>query len=71
MLAAFSLYGEKVYYLPNFVSDSLRLPPLQAIMLIQEGQFSQLEDPVDFFQLFGITMENIVSVAGARRPPAP
>ena len=59
MLAAFSLYGKNVYYQPNFVSDSLRLPPLQAIMLVQEGEFTPLEDPVDFFQLFGITMETV------------
>ena len=59
MLAAFSLYGKNVYYLPNFVSDSLRLSPLQAIMLVQEEKFAPLEDPVDFFQLFGITMETL------------
>ena len=59
MLAAFSLYGKNVYYQPDFVSDSLRLPPLQAIMLVQEGEFTPLEDPVDFFQLFGITMETV------------
>ena len=59
MLAAFSLYRENVYYQPDFVSDSLRLPPLQAIMLVQEGEFTPLEDPVDFFQLFGITMETV------------
>ena len=52
-------HAAEVYYQPDFVSDSLRLPPLQAIMLIQEGQISQLEDPVDFFQLFGITMETL------------
>lgn len=57
MLAAFSLYADNVYYHPDFVSDSLRLPPLQAIMLIDEGDFIKLEDPADFFELFGITPE--------------
>ena len=51
MLAAFSLYGENgIISLISF--PILRLPPLQAIMLVQEGEFTQLEDPVDFFQLF-------------------
>jgi len=59
MLAAFSLYREDLYFLPDFISDSLRLPPPQAIALIGESELSKLEDPADFFQLFGLTAESL------------
>jgi transcriptional regulator with XRE-family HTH domain len=54
MLAAFSLYRDDIYYLPEFVSDSLRLPPAQAIALVGESDFKKLDDPADFLHLFGL-----------------
>ena len=48
-----------MYYQPDFVSDSMRPPTLQAIMLVQEVVFTPLEDPVDVFQLFGSSMETV------------
>lgn len=59
MLAAYSLYRDVIYYLPDFVSDSLRLPPAQAISLLSESDFEKLSDPRDFLRLFGLDDEHI------------
>ena len=59
MLAAFAMYRDEIYYLPELVSDSLRLPAPQAIALIGETEFEKLNDPADFFQLFGLTHDRI------------
>lgn len=59
MLAAFSLYGDDIYYLPDFISDSLRLPPPQAISLIGDSEIEMLKDPADFLQLFGLNAERL------------
>lgn len=59
LLAAFSLYRDDLYYLPDFVSDSLALPPTQAISLIRENEVTELKDPADYFQLFGLAAESL------------
>lgn len=59
MLAAVSLYRGRLYFLPDFVSDSLRFPPTEAVALIDTSELSKLEDPADFFQLFGMKLSNL------------
>ena len=60
MLAAFAMYRDEIYYLPEFVLDSLRVPVPQAIALIGETEFKKLDDPATFFELFGLTPDRIV-----------
>jgi transcriptional regulator with XRE-family HTH domain len=60
MLAAFAMYRDEIYYLPEFVLDSLRIPVPQAIDLIGETEFKKLDDPATFFELFGLTPDRIV-----------
>lgn len=59
MLAAYALYRDQVYYLPEFVSDSLRMPPAQAIALVAQSRTESLHDPADFLALFGLESEQI------------
>mgnify|MGYP001330296572 FL=1 len=54
LLAAVSMYPDAIYYLPEFVSDSLRLPPPNAVEMVNETHREKLNDPADFFELFGL-----------------
>jgi len=54
LLAAFSMYPDAIYYLPEFVSDTLRLPPPNAVEMVNETHREKLNDPADFFELFGL-----------------
>ena len=57
LLAAVSMYPNALYYLPEFVSDTLRLPPPQAVEMVAETHKEKLDDPADYFDLFGIGAE--------------
>ena len=54
LLAAVSMYPDAIYYLPEFVSDTLRLPPPNAVEMVNETHREKLNDPADFFELFGL-----------------
>mgnify|MGYP001160131936 FL=1 len=54
LLAAVSMYPDALYYLPEFVSDTLRLSPPDAVEMIHETHREKLNDPADFFELFGL-----------------
>ena len=54
LLAAVSMYPDAIYYLPKFVSDTLRLPPPNAVEMVNETHREKLNDPADFFELFGL-----------------
>ena len=54
LLAATSMYPNAIYYLPEFVSDTLRLAPPQAIEMVNETHWKKLIDPADFFSLFAL-----------------
>ena len=57
LLAAISMYPNALYYLPEFVSDTLRLPPPQAVEMVVETHKEKFNDPADLFDLFGIGAE--------------
>ena len=54
LLAAVSMYPDAIYYLPEFLSDTLRLPPPNAVEMVNETHREKLNDPADFFELFGL-----------------
>ena len=54
LLAAVSMYPDAIYYLPEFLSDTLRLPPPNAVEMVNETHRVKLDDPADFFELFGL-----------------
>ena len=54
LLAAVSMYPDAIYYLAEFLSDTLRLPPPNAVEMVNESHSEKLNDPADFFELFGL-----------------
>ena len=54
LLAAVSMYPDAIYYLPEFLSDTLRLPPPNAVEMVNETHREKLNDPADFLELFGL-----------------
>lgn len=54
LLAAVSMYPDALYYLPEFVSDTLRLSPPDAVEMVNETHREKLNDPAYFFELFGL-----------------
>ena len=54
LLAAVSMYPDAIYYLPEFLSDTLRLPPPNAVEMVNETHREKLNYPADFFELFGL-----------------
>ena len=54
LLAAVSMYPDAIYYLPEFLSDTLRLPLPNAVEMVNETHREKLNDPADFFELFGL-----------------
>tara|TARA_B100001123_G_scaffold445505_1_gene597277 strand:- start:831 stop:1550 length:720 start_codon:yes stop_codon:yes gene_type:complete len=69
MLAAFSLYRDYLYFLPEFISDSLQFPPMQALAIIGESEMLRLKDPTEFFQLFGLTSTELTQRLGRADHP--
>ena len=61
MFAAFSIYPDRLYYIPDLISNSLNLSASQLVILIKETTCKLLNDPADFIDQFELETKNIKS----------
>ena len=61
MFAAFSIYPDRLYYIPDLISNSLNLSASQLVNLIKETEYEILDDPADFIEKFELETKNIRS----------
>lgn len=61
MFAAFCIYPDRLYYIPDLISNSLNLSASQLVILIKETTCKLLNDPADFIDQFELETKNIKS----------